>query len=288
MTIRVINALVRLVHGGRGMEDSKQFQDPTKFNKSFSDLLKLQKPPIRRRNIKKIASATECGQDEAPVRDEWKWIGDHILERIHNVPRREMFVPSDCDDCPCDHRLIQDWRETQLKFQSNVKMDKGNWRLPGNNGERSNNRNEFWTGKSINSMGLDIISPNQIFVPHTYRMVVEENKNKNELNIFADSFINLVLVRDNGQCMKYSFTRSIHDLDNTKYFGKNVTITMQELPESTPTMALMCAEPSSLITKRYREIMDTSCHLELITEDDDLLSRYGNAKWRRCLRSNKD
>ena len=69
----------------------------------------------------------------------------------------------------------------------------------------------------VNTMGLDIISPNKIFVPHTYRMVVEENKNKNELNIFADSLINLVLVRDNGQCMKYTFIRSIHDLDNTKY-----------------------------------------------------------------------
>ena len=118
-------------------------------------------------------------------------------------------------------------------------------------------------------------------------MVVEENKNKNELNKLTDSLINLILVRDNGQRMKYTFIRSIHDL-NTKYLGKNVTITMQELPESTPTMILMCAEPSSLMTKRYREIMDTSFHLELITEDDDLLSRYGSAKWRRCLRSNKD
>ena len=34
--------------------------------------------------------------------------------------------------------------------------------------------------------------------------------------------------------------------------------------------------------------MDIPSHLELITEDDDLLSRYGSAKWRRCLRSNKE
>ena len=303
MTIKVINALVRLVHGGRGMEDSKQ-----QVSK-----MKLQKSPVRRRNAKKIASATECGHDEVPVRDEWRWIGDHVLERIHNIPRREMFVPSDCEDCPCDHRLIQDWRETQLKFQSNVRVDKSNWRLPGDNGERSNNRNEFWTGKSIfrvlrhqevlpvascimddnlmacvNTMGLDIISPNKIFIPHTYWMMIEENKNDNELNIFADSLMNLLLVRDNGQCMKYTFVRSIPDLESTKYLGKNVTITMQELPESTPIMILMCAEPSSLMTKRYSTIMDISIHLELITEDDDLLSRYGSAKWRRCLRSNKD
>ena len=63
---------------------------------------------------------------------------------------------------------------------------------------------------------------------------------------------------------------------------------MQELPEMVPTMVLMCAEPSSLMTKRYRDIMDTSFYLEWITEDDDLLSRYGSAKWRRCIRSNED
>ena len=131
----------------------------------------------------------------------------------------------------------------------------------------------------VNTMGRDIISPNKIFIPHTYRMVIEENKNKNELNVFADSLINLLLVRDNGQCMKYTFVRSIHDLDNTKYLGKNVTITMQELPERTPTMVLMCAEPSSLMTKRYSEIMDTSIHLELIqrmmTFSPDMVVRSG-------------
>ena len=152
MTIRVINALVRLVHGGRGMEDSKSSSSKTKDSKSPSSKTKsLQstKSHIRRRNTKKIALATECGHDEIPVRDKWRWIGNHVLERIHNIPRREMFVPSDCEDCPCDHRLIQDWREIQLKFQSNVRVDKSNWRLPGDNGERLNNRNEFWTGKSI-------------------------------------------------------------------------------------------------------------------------------------------
>ena len=115
MTIRVINALVRLVHVGRGMEDSKQFKDQQQFHKALSEMLKLQKPPIRRRNTKKVASATECGHDKVHVRDEWRRIGDHVLERIHNVPRREMFVPSDCDDCPCDHRLIQDWRENSIE-----------------------------------------------------------------------------------------------------------------------------------------------------------------------------
>ena len=140
----------------------------------------------------------------------------------------------------------------------------------------------------VNTMGLNITSHNNIFIPHTYQMVVTENKNDNELNVFADSLINLVLVRDNGQTMKYTFMRSIPDVDNTKFSGKDNAITMQELPEMVPTMVLMCAEPSSLMSQRYRDIMDTSLHLELITEDDDILSRYGSAKWRRCIRSNED
>ena len=67
-------------------------------------------------------------------------------------------------------------------------------------------------------------------------MVIEENKNKNknELNVFADSLINLELVRDNGQCTKYSFYRSIHDLDNTKFLGKNITITCKNCPKVRP------------------------------------------------------
>ena len=44
-------------------------------------------------------------------------------------------------------------------------------------------------------------------------------------------------------------------------------------------MVLMCAEPSSLMTKRYSEIMDTSIHLELIqrmmTFSPDMVVRSG-------------
>ena len=51
MTIRVINALVRLVHGGRGMEDSKQFKDPKEFNKAFAELLQSRNPTKMKNNV---------------------------------------------------------------------------------------------------------------------------------------------------------------------------------------------------------------------------------------------
>ena len=63
MTIRVINALVRLVHGGRGMEDWKKFKDAKKFNKTFADMLNVRNPTRTKTNAKKVASATKCGHD---------------------------------------------------------------------------------------------------------------------------------------------------------------------------------------------------------------------------------
>ena len=100
-----------------------------------------------------------------------------------------MFVPGDCQDCPSDHRLIEDKRTTEQKLQSNVRTLRDNWRLAGNNGERSNKRNEVWTEKSIfrvkqcrkvspavgcivddtvvscvNPKGMELISPKKVFI----------------------------------------------------------------------------------------------------------------------------
>ena len=43
MTIRVINALVRLVHGGRGMEDSKQFKDQQEVQRLIFRTVEVEK-----------------------------------------------------------------------------------------------------------------------------------------------------------------------------------------------------------------------------------------------------
>ena len=68
--------------------------------------------------------------------------------RIHKTPRRQNFVPQDCEDCPCDPRIICDERETEQKFKTNTRVIKDVWRLKGDNNETSNRLNEFWTGTS--------------------------------------------------------------------------------------------------------------------------------------------
>ena len=67
---------------------------------------------------------------------------------LHREPRRKMFVPKEASYIPCDLRRFRDERETLQVFQSNERKLKDSWRLAGNNIERTNRRNEFWTGQT--------------------------------------------------------------------------------------------------------------------------------------------
>ena len=51
---------------------------------------------------------------------------------------------------------------------------------------------------------------------------------------------------------------------------------------------LMCAETQSIMTKIHRKDRFKLMHIVTITEDDNLMSNFGRAKWRRCIRSSSD
>jgi hypothetical protein len=68
----------------------------------------------------------------------WQWEGKETLIRIHKTPRRQNFVPQDCEDCPCDPRIICDERETEQKFKTNTRVIRDTWRFKGDNHESTN------------------------------------------------------------------------------------------------------------------------------------------------------
>ena len=80
--------------------------------------------------------------------DYWQWEGEETLIRIHKRQDGRTFVPQDCEDCPCDPRIICDERETEQKFKTNTRVIKDTWRFKSDNNEATNKLNEFWTGKS--------------------------------------------------------------------------------------------------------------------------------------------
>ena len=154
---RVINTLLRIVHGGsvgwgglpHGYPDNlypDENQDPDKNRivikgvpgRIIEDRPRKQKSRRDRRLEIKRNSA-----------DEWVWEMNQplfeftmSLEGTCLFPKRQVFLP-------CSLKRIRDDRVTTQKFQSNSRTIRDSWRMVGNNIESSNRRNEFWTGKAI-------------------------------------------------------------------------------------------------------------------------------------------
>ena len=60
------------------------------------------------------------------------------------------------------------------------------------------------------------------------------------------------------------------------------------MKDHVPCLVLLCAEERSFITKIHGRDKFKLMNVVTITEDDNLLSPYGRAKWRRCIRSSCD
>ena len=263
--------------------------------------------PTPSRRARKTPKNEDC-------KDEWIWKDETTLVRVHNTPRRRMFAPKEADFLPCRLKRFRDDRETYQVFQSSGRTINDSWRLAGNNIERTNRRNEFWTGtttfKIISNADIDnlldsgsdvedrascqnsvvtctfdgnmkIIPLDDMFVAHQYKLKHETRKDK-------DWDIQMILHRKNGTTLKYHFRRSSCDFVGEFLNDTVICLELHELKDETPCLLLMCAETQSLMTKIHRKDRFKLMHIVTITEDDNLMSNFGRAKWRRCIRSASD
>ena len=123
---RVLNTRMRLVHGGsEGWHTHSTGACP-------------KHPELEINNIPPVSSTRKSQGLGRKNEDYWEWEGEETLIRIHRTPRRQNFVPQDCEDCPCDPRIICDERETEQKFKSNTRVVKDTWRFKGDNHETTN------------------------------------------------------------------------------------------------------------------------------------------------------
>ena len=156
-TSRVINTLLRVVHGGslhggtlsiaHGYpDDPYPLENPRRGRVKTCDLNITFDQPM---NMKKSERLKKMEQSirGAKNKDDWLWKDESTLVRLHREPRRKMFVPKEASYIPCDLRRFRDERETLQVFQSNERKLKDSRRLAGNNIERTNRRSEFldWT-----------------------------------------------------------------------------------------------------------------------------------------------
>ena len=331
-TARVINTLLRVVHGGSsgwgslpmgfppsGDPDDDPYptenKDPNRRRIVFAggDVVagrvskdKAYNPSTSSRKGKKI-SKNEYDQNE------WIWKDETTLTRVHKVPRRKMFTPKEADFLPCKLRRFRDERETNQVFQSSGRLIHDSWRLVGNNIEKTK-RNEFWTGattfkiisnadiKDVMDSGSDvedrascqdtvvtcILDGNMKIIPLDDMFIAHHYKLKHETRKQNDWDIQMNLHRKNGKILTYHFKQSYADFLGKILNDVTISLNVYEMKDDTPCLLLMCAEMQSIITKIHKQSRFKMMHVVTITEDDNLMSNYGRAKWRRCIRGPSD
>ena len=314
----MINTLLRVVHGGssgwgsppHGFPDNlypTENQDPLKNRIVFDDL-----PMESNSNKKSRRDKKHDGRRRNA--DIWKWEDESTPVRVHNEPRRRLFIPKEAEYLPCRLRRIKDDRRTFQKFQSNSRTVDDSWRMAGNNVESTNRRNEFWTGETrfqvipneqwdrfmvedtdsedagsthgrmvicTHCEKMDAIPLNDMFISHQYKL-----KNVKGKDYGWD--IEVTLHRKNGKKLVYHFQRSSCDILACLYRNHTAYLDIYEMRDETPCLLLMCAEEQSLFTKVHHKDRFKLLHVVTITENDNLLSPYGRARWKRCLRTSSD
>ena len=294
---RVINTLMRLVHGGSEGWHSHSTGA-------------CQKHPEINDNIPHVSPTRKSQGLSKKNEDYWQWEGEETLIRIHKTPRRQNFVPQDCEDCPCDHRIICDERETEQKFKTNTRVIKDTWRFKGDNNETTNKLNEFWTGRSTfkvlanaevidsdksykvnqgvitlctHCSELNTIPITDVFVPYQYHIEVS----KHEVD---HPKVSVILWRDRkNRTLEFQLSKSPCDLMTSKFAKFSLTINLIEVPRDVPCFVLLCSEERNWFTFLQNKMQDEmKFHVVPITEDDDMLSPYGICKARRCLRTKLD
>ena len=126
-TLRVINTLLRLVHGGSGGQDGASIRAFGAVQDHFVRLDSKGKNPKTNKNY----------------RDEWRRDGD-TLTRVHNVPRTQEFVPSEDSHCPVRLSDLSDYRRTEKYYKSGKDTKVDSWRFKGN----SVGKDDPWIGST--------------------------------------------------------------------------------------------------------------------------------------------
>ena len=303
---RVINTLLRLVHGGshgtgfRSDFSTKQTSTRRSCAYEHSDI----EDEVEHEELKSRRQNKQTSKDK----DCWEWIDETTIVRKHNTPRRSRFSPQECESCPCDVRILSDQRKTKQIFKNQVMDIEDNWRMKGDYSKSiTNKRNEFWTGQTVFKVmkhdsigmrrphssgknhvtlcagcrGMEIVSQEHVFVIHRVSA---------ETRLMTEDYpqAQLTLLLKNGKEMVYRFNRSIEDQNMSVFGGLDINVTLAELPDEVPALVLLCSEERNWFTQLAKNPRKHEFHVVAITEDDDLLSSYVHCKVKACLRSKLD
>ena len=305
---RVINTLLRLVHGGsHGAGFRSDFFVHTYPKQTFVRVWTIGYwgwSRIWRPQIEKTKQTN--GQEQRLLGMDW-WFDNcqkaSYAKTFTVFPARVWFMSIS------DVRLLSDVKERFKQIFKNQVMDvEDNWRMKGDYSKSiTNKRNEFWTGQTVFKVmkhdsigmrkphsngknhvtlcvgcrGMEIMSQEHVFVIHRVSA---------ETQLMTEDYpqVQLTLLMKNGKEMVYRFDRSIEDQNLSVFGGLDIKVTLAELPGEVPTLVLLCSEERNWFTQLTKTPRKHEFHVVTVTEDDDLLSNYGYCKVKAGLRSKLD
>ena len=105
-SLQVINALTRIAHGGRGDTYSELSHD---LQTASGDSYKGFREYYQESQPSRVALLVTNDVPE----DCWEW-GSRKIKRVHNMPRKQLYLPLDVIECPIDPKFFRDTRTTVM------------------------------------------------------------------------------------------------------------------------------------------------------------------------------
>ena len=291
--VKVINALLRIVHGGRDVTATKIAQ------------------------LKQVVSETDMsGFKNKDSKDYWIEEGSKLV-RVHNKPRSKLFVPNEAPHPTISNELLKDERRT---IRTSVEGDNNeewkdkcdNWRIEG--GKKEGNKGLKWTGRTVFSKRKrqNYVSAPSIGKGNIKTIPLKDMFFVGQVTCEKDwgrgvGTVTLIMNRKDGKAdRKFKFESNDEDFELVKLLGdrkeertqQNIVINMWEIADDSPRLVLLCSEESNWFTTmnakrqeklgRREGVGEISTAVITITIHDDLNSDYGLHKAALSLRDERD
>ena len=296
----MINALTRIVHGGRGgssadLSHHLEASDGSNF-KGFRTNYDDGRP-----SRTALLMTTEVPEDY------WEMENRNEIKRIHVKPRSSLYLPLDVYDCPVDPKYFRDTRTTLMSVKNedgstSETLCHDSWRCLD---DASDGRQEFeWTGYTLfqlSSRHGRRFSEQQEHATSMFSLAVipkELKTGKLSVDVFDEVQIRNLPCKTNkhvrletrdGRNGKYGGLLELElcEEDQSDETLGNVGVLLISADERIPRLVLVCSEESNWFTK-LENAVGQYMTIVTITADDDLLSMYGVNKVKSCLRNRND
>ena len=300
--LQVINALTRIAHGGRGDSYSEFSHNFQTASGSSSDSYKGFREYYQENQPSRVALLVTNDVPE----DYWEW-GPKKVKRIHNMPRKQLYLPLDIVDCPVDPKFFRDTRTTVMVTtnddgSTSETTIQDSWRCLS---DASDLRQENeWTGhtefhvssrfgkqqqdgsQQPGSMFSLAVIPKKLQTGKEAVDIFDEVKIRNDV-CKTNKHLRLGFGDRRNRPRDEKLELLLCDEDQHDDRIGNIYMTLIGADERRPRLVLVCSEEINWFTK-LEKVVGQYMTIITITADDDLLSLYGVNKVRACLRDEND